>query len=440
MADQQNPTDDPIPRPDPTPTAPNDDGLAVSRRIQRPVYEPSLLPTRKRRRASPWVVIPALLAVLVILLYVLLWLPRQRRFVPTVGQIVFASDRGTPGHPHLWISGADGTGAHRVTQTTPDENAPSWSPDGTQITYLSSGTGAEPQVWVVDADGSDPRQITQNGEAKTLTLFAPSDNNLIGSLSGGTLSTTNVRTGESGRLLPPAPDASHPQSTDATGAVKPPPSIISYTWAPSTERATQGLAAVEDVGGIQAFIIMPTLNDKPRDARDNGAPLAAADTLTLGWSPDGGLLAVALFGLPGLQTGHEASALVLFDSQGNQSGTHPLALFQGAGLGPENPVFSPDGTRIVCELWQGADLAHQHSVGLFSVPVDGSTGPRPLYRHGAQNVRFSPDGQTLFFLQPRPDGGHDLCRMAADGTGFARISDGHADVTGVAVSPQTKAP
>jgi dipeptidyl aminopeptidase/acylaminoacyl peptidase len=438
MADQQNPTDDPTPIPDPNSPPAKDDGPAVSRRIKRPVYEPSLLPARKRRRASPWVVIPVLLVVLVILLYVLLWLPRQRHFVPTVGQIVFASDRGTPGHTHLWVSGADGADAHRLTHTAADENAPSWSPDGSQITYLSSTTGAEPQIWVVDADGSNPRQVTQSGSAKTTPQFAPSDNNLLGSLSGGGFSTTDVPTGQSVRLLPTVSETSRTQSTDATGATNQTVAISSFAWAPVKDRAAQGLAAVEDINGIQALIIMPTLSDKPHDARDSGAPLAAADTLTLGWSPDGGLLAVALFGLPNQPTGHETSALVLFDSQGNQSGSHPLALFQGAGLGPENPVFSPDGTRVVCELWQGTDLAHQHSVGLFSALVDGSTQPRPLYRGAAQDVRFSQDGQTLFFLQPRADGGHDLCRMAADGTGFIRISDGHTDVTSVAVSPQTK--
>ncbi len=440
MADESTRPDQPVPVPERSTTVPDDQG--ASRRVRRPVYEPTLLPPRTRRRASPWLVIPGLLVALGVILYVVLVLPRQRRFVATAGQVAYASDAGTPGHPHIWVAGPDGSRPRRLTSSTGDETSPAWSADGSQITYLSdvpdSGS-AEPQAFVADADGRDARQVTHNAGAKTQPQFAPSDADLLGYLSGGAFSTADVPTGETVRLLPSASETSRSQSTDAAGAASQPPTITGFAWSPSKDRAQQGLAAVEDAGGVQALVLLPTLSDKPHDARDDGTPLAAADTLTLGWSPDGALLAVALQGVPGPTAGRTVSALVLYDGQGNTALPRPLAFYQAAGVGPQHPVFSPDGALLVWEVWAGADLAHQRGMGLYAAPVDGAAPPRPIYQGPAEDARFARDGRSLYFLQARPDGTRGLCRIGADGSGFQRLSGAGADVTSVVVSPQTGA-
>lgn len=412
-----------------------DDG----RRGRRPVYEPTLLPPRKRRRMSPWVVIPGLLIFLGVLLYLLLIAPRQRHFVATANRIVFASDQGTPGHSHLWVAHRDGSGAKRLTNKEVDETSPAWSPDGSQIVFLATPAGGQPQVWAVDADGQNLTQVTRNAGAKAQPAFAPSDTALVGYTSGGALSTANLLTTDTTRLLPAASDASQPQNADVLGSAQSPITIVSYAWMPVHERAQQGLAAVEDNNGVQALVLLPTLTEKPRDThtgQPTDSPLAAADTLSLGWSPDGGLLAVGLLGIKGLPPGRHASGLLLLDSQANPVSQQPLPLIADESTGPQNPVFSPDGTQIAFELWQGADLAHRHSVGLFLIPVGGNAAPRPLYRGEAEKVRFSADGRSVFFLTKRSDSGHDLCRVSLDGTGFVRLSDGKADVSALEVSPQ----
>ncbi len=407
---------------------------------RRPVYEPTLLPPRKRRRLSPWIVIPGLLLLLGALLYALLVAPHRRRFVPSAGEIVSVSDQGTPGHPHLWVANEDGAGAHRLTKGVADETAPAWSPDGSQLAFLSSRAGGDPQIFVVDADGRNPVQVTHSGGGKADPQFAPSDNTMLGYLSGGALTVADVTTGQTSRVLPTVSEESRTQTADTPLQTT---AVVGFAWAPVKDRAQQGLAATEDVGGAQALVVLPTLAGKARDTRDDtpgSPPLAAANGLTLGWSPDGALLAVALQDVAGLPAGRRASALTLFDAQGNPGSPRPLALVPSASAAPQNPVFSADGAQVLFEAWQGSDLAHQRSVGLFAVPVDGSAPPHPLVVGPVQNARLSADGQTLFFLRGRPDGGHDLCRAASDGTGAVRLSDGQADVTDVAVSPQTARP
>ncbi len=436
--DPSDPAASPLATPTPTPSL---NGIAPpgAPRPRRLVYESTLLPARKHRRVSRWIVVPGLLLGLGAILYALLAAPHTRRFVATAGQIAFASDQGTPGRSHLWASSADGKGARPLAQGTGTDSAPAWSADGAQIAFLSNRTGSQPQVFVTDADGQNVVEVTHNAGAKSQPAFAPSDPNLIGYLAGGALSATDAATSSTVRLLPPPPDANRPQGDEATGASSLPVVITSWAWQPAQERAAQGVAAVEDNGSMEALVLLPSLSAAPTDTQTgqpDGAPLAAADALSLAWSPDGGILAVAMLGLKGLPPGKGASALVLLDAQEHALSQRPLALTPHADTGPQNPVFSPDGTQIAFELWSQPDLAHRRTLGLFVVSSDGSAPPHPVFQGAAGGARFTSDGQSLLFLRERAGGGHDLCRVNLDGSSLLRLSDGKADVTAVAVSPQ----
>lgn len=435
--------DDPMPDPSfPDPSAAASSAPSPSEaRPRRPVYEPSLLPTRTRRRLPRWVVIPVVLLLLGGGLYVVVGGGHTRRFVATAGTLVLASDQGSPGAPHLWRAALDGTGARRLLHGTLPETQPAFSPDGAQVAYVSP-VGGNPQVFVADADGLNPQQVTRTVGAKLLPRFAPSDNSLLAYVSGGAVSTVGVVTGDASRLLPPAPDPSGKGQGDSL--LNSPTVIIGeYQWAPGKDAGAQALAAREETSDVQALVVVPGLGAAPRDTQTtqpNSPPLAAADAMTLGWSPSGSLLAVALLGVKGLPGGRALSAIALFDKDGNPAGQRPLAATADAATGPQYPVFSPDGGRIAFELWQQRDLAHAHCLGVFVVAVDGGTPPLPVARGDAQQVQWTPDGQSLLFLRRRAGGGHDLWRVGADGTGLTRLSDGTADISAFAVSPQGRQP
>ena len=57
----------------------------------------------------------------------------------------------------LWVMKPDGSNAHALTNK--DDIDPSWSPDGSMISFASSRAGAR-QLFVMNADGSDIRQVT----------------------------------------------------------------------------------------------------------------------------------------------------------------------------------------------------------------------------------------------------------------------------------------
>ena len=431
-----------------------DDNLLRSetpRPTGRPVYESTLLPKRRRRRFSPWLVVPALLAVLLVVFYFLVFGPKPRRFVATAGSVVYASDLNSPGVTHLWTMKADGSAMHQLTTGPSGDTNPIFTADGNQIAFLSNRGGGPNQIWLMDSDGKNVVQVTRTAGAKAHPQFAPGSNSLLGYLSGAALAVQDVGKGDATLLLPAPGAAARPDSTDssqtqdavsaAAGAA------VAFAWKPLTSQtnssqASFGLAAILETSGVQTLAMLPTLASDPRltqNDQPNGPPLAAADRLSPAWAPDGSKMAVAMLHVQGLPAGQKASGLIQFDSLGNVQ--KPLIpLLADPAVGPQNPVYSPDGSQIVFEIWRQADLASRTVLGLFIVDADGTGTPHLLARGDSGDAQFSSDGKQVFFLRRRPDGGQDLSRVNADGTGLVRLSDGHSDITSFALSPQVAAP
>jgi len=427
--------------------------LNARRPTGRPVYESTLLPPRKRRRFSPWLIVPGLLILLLAILYFLIFGPKPRRVVNTADTVVFASDTGSPGVTHLWSARTDGGGVHPLTSGTSTDSAPTFSADGSQIAFLSNRAGGQNQVWLMDGDGKNPVAVTRGGGAKSQPAFAPGSSALLGFLSGASLAVLNIGKGDASLILPrPAGQAARPDSTDRTDTLPvqaAASTVTGFAWQPAApDPANPGLAAVLDTGGMQTLAVLPTLDGSPRltqNDKPDGPPLAAADGLTAAWSPDGSKIVAALLHVAGLPANQKASGLILLDGQGNLlrdaqgNAPRPLYAVRDPALGPQNQTYSPDGGLIAFEVWRQPDLASRTRLGLFLIPSDGGT-PKQIAKGDVGAAQFSLDGKQLFFLQRRPDGGHDLFREGVDGTGRTRLSDGKSDVTSFALSPQVAKP
>ncbi len=177
----------------------------------RPIYESNLLPSRRRRRVSPWVVVPLLLLGLGGVLYFLVFAPRPRPNVSTAGK---SSMPPRPLARALRISGLRQPTAPAAASADESgsggDTSPTFTADGKQVAFLSNRAGGQNQIYIVDGDGKNLTQVTRTAGAKSQPAFAPGSNTLLGFLSGGTLAVTDVDK-ESVTLLLPAPaQSSHP--------------------------------------------------------------------------------------------------------------------------------------------------------------------------------------------------------------------------------------
>lgn len=435
-------TDTPNPDPAPNPPAEPSSNPNAPRPTGRPLFESTLLPPRKHRRVSPWLVIPGLLLLLAATICFLIFGPKPRRAVNTAGMVAYASDAGSPGVPHIWIAHADGTGAHPLTSGAAADTSPAFTADGNQIAFLSNRGGRQNQIYVMDGDGKNMVPVTHGSGAKSQPVFAPGSNTLLGFLSGPSLAVINVGKGDASILLPPPTGQSaRPDSSDPSQATEAVSTVVRFAWRPAAaDPENPGLAAVLDTGGIQTLAVLPTLDSAPRvtqNDKPDGPPLAAADAIAPAWTPDGSKMAVALLHVQGLTRGRKASGLVQFDAQGNVQ--NPLIpILQDPAIGPLNPLYSPDGSLLAFEMWRQTDLTNRACLGLFLLPTGAM--PKTLAQGDAGSAQFSLDGRQIFFLGRRPDGGRDLYRASLDAAGVKRLSDGHADIASYAVSPQTPKP
>ena len=91
------------------------------------------------------------------------------------GKIVFSMPTGaTPynsGQTHVHIINADGSGLKQLTFGN-HEDMPRWSPDGSQIVFVSDslGTSLGEPMWIMNADGSNWRPVWRNPNEPTMAF------------------------------------------------------------------------------------------------------------------------------------------------------------------------------------------------------------------------------------------------------------------------------
>jgi len=72
----------------------------------------------------------------------------------------------------------DGSAPRQITTSSPNTYAPRWSPDRTQIAYLSDRSGSK-QLHIIDKDGGNDRQLTSASELEAWDVLWLPDGNRI---------------------------------------------------------------------------------------------------------------------------------------------------------------------------------------------------------------------------------------------------------------------
>ncbi len=67
---------------------------------------------------------------------------------------------GTEGNHDLWVMNADGTDAHRITDTPDDDVTVTWSPRGDALAFVRTDAAGGSVIEVVGADGANPHPVS----------------------------------------------------------------------------------------------------------------------------------------------------------------------------------------------------------------------------------------------------------------------------------------
>jgi len=219
-------------------------------------------------------------------------------------------DLGTDGYMStIWTFDAASGESRRFTTGEHGDNAPTWSPDGATLAFVSPRTGA-PQVHLIAADGGEARALTRLAQGAGSPTWSPDGRQLLVT-SAVALDLESREAGREAEAFPP-PDAPEvawrlPYKSDGVGYL--------------LKRA------------FHLFMVDAQSGNERRLTR------GPFDVLSACWSPDGRSVAFTR-----TRAGREAHRtdlwrLDLDDGRETQL-THDIAAVM-------SPAWSPDGTRIV---------------------------------------------------------------------------------------------
>jgi hypothetical protein len=260
----------------------------------------------------------------------------------TSGQIAFTSSR--TGNKEIWVMDGAGANATQVTDNPDaDDFQPSWSPDGSQITYVVGTEATQNQdIWVIDADGSNARQLSESSAAEWEPAWSP---------DGSQIAFVSDREGDADIFI---------RNADGSGedfnltAYAPASAQYSPAWSPDGTR----IAYISTENGSPSLWVM-TVDGSER-----------VELLTLNginypnWTPDSARI---LFDT-GFNIGIINSDGQNFQSLYNYDGTHP--------------TVSPNGSTIAYESEENdiliTDLGREDQRNLTNTP--GSVDQDPDWR------------------------------------------------------------
>jgi dipeptidyl aminopeptidase/acylaminoacyl peptidase len=309
---------------------------------------------------------------------------------------------------HLWLVPASGGEPRQLTFGERGESAPTWSPDGRTIAFVTSrGSGAgedgpRPQIWLLPADGGEARQLTQARDGVASYSWSP-DGSKIAYLSMDSLPRAEEakrRRRDDPQVVETGFRLSHIWVIDV--ATKQASEVVhgdftvrgAPSWSPDGKRLTFAAAPTPMIRDLRGDVYIVDLATKQMDRIASAPHSPAAGLTSPAWSPDGATIAFTM-----LPQGKERPD----GSMENVIGNDHLMLYDVASKrvrDARDPRFdyeinqlqwAPDGKRII---FAAGDRAYR---SIFEYDIATSRYRKVAGGMLLSGLSFSKDGQTVAF-------------------------------------------
>jgi Tol biopolymer transport system component len=292
---------------------------------------------------------------------------------------------------------ADGSGLVNLTNHPANDLSPTWSPDGTQLAFISDRNG-DYQVYVMSADGSQVRQLTDLATGAGKPVWSPDGGRIAFSTSSNRLDRLDIYW-----INSDGSDLTHVYNDNSYGG--------RITWSPD---GGQLLFDSRVSGDFNLYMINLDGSNLRilADSEITWGPSAGRASWEFNptWSPDGQFIAF------GTDRAGGAVDIYVVDQHGNQ----PLNLTEPTGAN-SGPVWSPDSRWVVYLSVEGLHITD---------PNSGQTVKLNDLSLGGPDVdkSWSPDSGHVIF-STREGEQFEVYSVTADGRGETNLTKHPANDT-----------
>ncbi len=268
----------------------------------------------------------------------------------------------------VWMASTDGKENIRVTSSAESETSPKWSPDGKQLSFLSSrpGKAKGSQVWVLERRGGEAQQLTDVKGRLTAYEWSPNSKQLL----------LILREEEDDKKDEKKPEVGAPEKLK-------PIVIDRYSF------KRDGVGYVSGAKRSRLFLFDIETKKLELVTTENFDEAAPA------WSPDGKLIAYS--GNRSADGDRIPNSDIWIVEAKAGSTPRKLTTFAGSD---SQPVWSPDGKSIAYLTGSEHKMGEYNMSRLAVIPVEGGT-PRivsAILDRGVTSHEFTADGKQLEFL------------------------------------------
>ncbi len=197
---------------------------------------------------------------------------REPAWSPDGSQITFVSDRDGSSRSHIYLARPDDEEARQLTDHQGEDKRPRFSPDGSHIAFLSRRPASETgwDLWVIPVEGGKARRLTDDPLDEADPRWSPDGKWIAYTLKAGHHVNRTVAVVAASSEGLPEPRTVLPEGWEGDSH--------SARWSPDGSK----LALVSDHGGIKNIFLVPATGGEPE-------PLLQSELEETepAWSPDG---------------------------------------------------------------------------------------------------------------------------------------------------------
>jgi WD40-like Beta Propeller Repeat len=289
--------------------------------------------------------------------------PAHAAFPGTNGKIAFHTDRD--GNNEIYLVNPGGGGLVRLTSNSASDSDPAWSPDGSQIVFVSNRDAGNFEIYKMNADGTGQTRLTNNPAFDADPNWSPDGTQIV---------FTSDRDGNF---------EIYKMNADGTGQTRVTnnPAHDGFpAWSPDGTK----IAFQSDRDGNDEIYTM----NADGTAQTNRTNNLASDTAP-SWSPDGTQIAFA-------STRFNAGDIFSMNADGTS--VADLSTFNPpVGDAEHSPAWSPNGTLVAATFAAPND-------NLQAMSSLGQGGWYPVDSAPSGKNDEAPDWQPLVHSYARPKG------------------------------------